>query len=93
MSAVAAHLASLPYHPSLKCQSGAYYLLNNYNPGYFGDGTVNTTTFTIPPSSVPTIGDTLNAAGCGDETDGFLLSGLAGMFGTQTCLQTAFWPF
>ena len=33
-----------------KCQAGAYYLLNNYNPGYYGDGTVNTSTFTIPPS-------------------------------------------
>ncbi len=63
VTAVAAYLQSLPYHPSLNCQPGAYYLLNNYNPGYFGDGTVNTTTFTIPPSSVHTIGDTLNAAG------------------------------
>jgi phospholipase C len=60
---VLAYLATLPYHPASKCQAGAYYLLNNYNPGYFGDGTINTSTFTIPPSSVPTIGDTLNAAG------------------------------
>jgi phospholipase C len=56
------YLASLPYTPGSKCQEGAYYLLNNYNPGYFGDGTVNTSTFTIPPSSVRTIGDTLNDA-------------------------------
>ena len=55
------YLASMPSHPASKCAPGAYYLLNNYNPGYFGDGTVNTSTFTIPPSSVPTIGDTLNA--------------------------------
>ncbi len=48
--------------PGSKCQEGAYYLLNNYNPGYFGDGTVNTSTFTIPPSPVRTIGDTLNEA-------------------------------
>jgi phospholipase C len=54
------YLKALPSHPALKCQKGAYYLLNNYNPGYYGDGTVNTTTFTIPPSSVPTIGDDLN---------------------------------
>jgi phospholipase C len=62
VSAVAAYLASLPYTPGLRCKEGAYYLLNNYNPGYFGDGTVNTSTFTIPPSSVRTIGDTLNDA-------------------------------
>ncbi|MDR3537702.1 MAG: alkaline phosphatase family protein, partial [Acetobacteraceae bacterium] len=55
------YLASLPSHPAAKCAPGAYYLLNNYNPGYLGDGTVNTSTFTIPPSSVPTIGDTMNA--------------------------------
>ena len=59
---VAAYLKALPSHPALKCQPGAYYLLNNYNPGYFGDGTVNTTPFTIPPSAVRTIGDTLNEA-------------------------------
>ncbi len=60
---VLSYLASLPYKPNPKCAPNAYYLVNNYNPGYFGDGTVNTTTFTIPPSTVPTIGDTLNAAG------------------------------
>ena len=55
------YLSTLPTKPASKCAPGAYYLLNNYNPGYFGDGTVNTSTFTIPPSSVPTIGDSLNA--------------------------------
>ena len=62
VNAVETYLASLPYTPATKCQLGAYYLLNNYNPGYFGDGTVNTSTFTIPPSPVRTIGDTLNEA-------------------------------
>jgi phospholipase C len=61
--AILDYLASLPYAPGPKCKEGAYYLLNNYNPGYFGDGTVNTSTFTIPPSQVRTIGDTLNDAG------------------------------
>ena len=55
------YLNQLPSRPASKCAPGAYYLLNNYNPGYNGDGTLNTSTFTIPPSSVPTIGDTLNA--------------------------------
>ena len=56
------YLNSMPSKHPLRCQSGAYYLLNNYNPGYLGDGTVNTSTFTIPPSTVPTIGDRLNQA-------------------------------
>jgi phospholipase C len=47
---------------------GHYYLLNNYNPGYFGNGNnaftdtnKNNTVFTIPPSSVRSIGDSLIA--------------------------------
>jgi len=60
---ILSYLNSLPSHPSSRCAPGAYYLLNNYNPGYFGDGTVNTSIFTIPPSSVPTIGTTLNDHG------------------------------
>ena len=62
VSAVVSYLNALPSKPATKCAAGAYYLLNNYNPGYMGDGTLNTSTFTIPPSAVPTIGDTLNAA-------------------------------
>jgi len=48
------------------CEKGHYYLLNNYNPGYFGDGSNaytdtnnNNYVFTIPPSSLRTIGDAL----------------------------------
>jgi phospholipase C len=59
---VTAYLASLPYTPSPRCREGAYYLVNNYNPGYNGNGTINTSPFTIPPSSVHTIGDRLNDA-------------------------------
>lgn len=43
------------------CEKDHYYLLNNYNPGYLGDGTVDTSQFTIPPSSTRTIGDELLA--------------------------------
>jgi phospholipase C len=53
-----------------RCEPGHYYLLNNYNPGYFGNGknayidtNVNNTAFTIPPSSVPSIGDDMLKAG------------------------------
>jgi phospholipase C len=50
-----------------RCEQGKYYLLNNYNPGYFGDGSnaftdTNTanTPFTIPPTSQRHIGDVMN---------------------------------
>ena len=47
------YLQALPKPRSQpNCEAGHYYLLNNYNPGYFGDGTVDTTdTFTIPPGA------------------------------------------
>ncbi|RQH07174.1 phosphoesterase [Paraburkholderia dinghuensis] len=59
VGAIRQYLNSLPYHPNANCAPNTYYLLNNYNPGYNGDGTVNTSTFTIPPSPVRTIADTL----------------------------------
>jgi len=55
---VTKYLHKLDVKPN--CEKGHYYLLNNYNPGYFGDGTVDTVDeFTIPPSSTRTIGDEL----------------------------------
>ncbi|WP_250456119.1 alkaline phosphatase family protein [Caballeronia sp. ATUFL_M2_KS44] len=59
VGAVRRYLDSLPYHPDANCSPGKWYLLNNYNPGYNGNGSVNTSEFTIPPSPVRTIGDTL----------------------------------
>jgi len=57
------YLNSLSYRTSTAiCQSGAYYLLNNYSPGYYGDGTVNTGEFVIPPTPQVTIADSLNNA-------------------------------
>src|SRR5262249_11757060 len=54
------YLAALPEKPKPNCEPGHYYLVNNYNPGYFGDGSVNRKDpFTVPPSTVPTIGDDL----------------------------------
>src|SRR6202162_2789563 len=62
---VVSYLHSLrrPIHPN--CDPGHYYLLNNYNPGYYGDGrnayadigNPNETVFTIPPSPLRNIGD------------------------------------
>jgi phospholipase C len=48
-------------HVAPNCERDHYYLLNNYNPGFLGDGSLNTTEFTIPPTSNPTIGDELLA--------------------------------
>jgi phospholipase C len=62
--AVVNYLQSLPTPIDARCQSEHYYLLNNYNPGYNGDGTLASqySQFTIPPTSVPQIGDSLLAA-------------------------------
>jgi phospholipase C len=63
--AVENYLESLNPAISPRCASGAYYLLNNYNPGYNGDGTLTQqySPFTIPPTAQPHIGDVLAAAG------------------------------
>jgi phospholipase C len=62
------YLKSLAKPIDPRCEAGHYYLLNNYNPGYFGNGNnaftdtnANNTVFTIPPSSTPSIGDTMLA--------------------------------
>jgi phospholipase C len=63
---IVTYLKSLKTPIKPNCEAGRYYLLNNYNPGYFGNGNnaytdtnANNTVFTIPPSSVPSIGDDL----------------------------------
>jgi phospholipase C len=53
------YLQSLPRPIDANCEPGHYYILNNYNPGYKPDGSLQTATFTIPPSSVRHIGDAL----------------------------------
>ena len=60
------YLTSLPYRVDPKCDVGRYYLLNNYNPGYFGDGSnaytdanPANTVFTIPPTKQRSIADVL----------------------------------
>ena len=66
VSTIVKYLKSLPTAIDARCQKGHYYLLNNYNPGYFGNGNnaftdtnANNTVFTIPPSTTKSIGDTL----------------------------------
>jgi len=52
------------HHTKADCAPGAYYLLNNYAPGYNADGTLNTTSaFRVSPQTFPTIGDELSAKG------------------------------
>jgi phospholipase C len=65
---VLTYLGSLARPIPAKCAANRYYLVNNYNPGFFGDGSnaytdtnPNNTIYTIPPSSVETIGDKLSA--------------------------------
>ena len=60
------NLDSQPRPVNPRCEPDHYYLLNNYNPGYFGDGSnaytdhnAANTPFTIPPSSLRNIGDAL----------------------------------
>ncbi len=61
--AVTNYLQSLKRPISPNCDKGHYYLVNNYNPGYNGDGTLASaySPFTIPPTSVKSIGDSLIA--------------------------------
>jgi phospholipase C len=67
VAAIVSYLQGLKREVKSRCETGHYYLLNNYNPGYFGDGSnayidpnPNNFVFTIPPSSVRNIGDALN---------------------------------
>jgi phospholipase C len=59
VGAVVDYLTSLPRSVDPNCEANHYYLLNNYAPGYFADGSVNTDQFAIPPSNLRTIGDEL----------------------------------
>jgi phospholipase C len=60
VGAILDYLARLPSKPDPRCAPGHYYLVNNYNPGYFGNGEVNRKdVFTVPPSTLRTIGDAL----------------------------------
>jgi phospholipase C len=56
------YLEALPRPVDPNCEAGHYYILNNYNPGFNGDGSSSLplSTFTIPGSSVRHIGDALN---------------------------------
>jgi len=67
VDAVRDYLASLPYHPKPNCEPGHFYMVNNDNPGFLPDGTVDTKGISkggsVPPSNVRTIGEALNEKG------------------------------
>jgi phospholipase C len=65
VTAVENYLEALSTPISPRCATGAYYLLNNYNPGYLGNGEsqFKYSKFTLPPTEQPHIGDVLSAAG------------------------------
>jgi phospholipase C len=80
VAGIVRYLNNLSYKPAANCQKGRYYLLNNYNPGYNGDGTPATlgpNSFTIPPQHQKSIANTLDAAGVswtyyGEQWDAFV---------------------
>lgn len=67
VDAVRDYLASLPYHPNPNCRPNHFYLINNNNPGFLPDGTVDTAGIanggSVPPTNVRTIGEALNEKG------------------------------
>ncbi len=98
VKAITNYLTSINVKPN--CQQGRYYLLNNYDPGYFGDGTdayaqINQpghNVFTIPPSKVRNIGNVLwekniSFAYFGDQFNAYLADplGLYNELGNTYC--------
>ena len=65
VSSVVNYLQSLPRPVKPNCDTGHYYILNNYNPGFNGDGSsaLSLSPFTLPGSSVRHIGDALMEKG------------------------------
>lgn len=56
------YLDALPYKVANVCGPGHYYLLNNKDPGYNVDGSLNTSASAVPPQhSFPTVGGELSA--------------------------------
>ncbi|OOG48661.1 alkaline phosphatase family protein [Rhodanobacter sp. C01] len=65
VASVKGYLRGLPYRTfrGTDCKPGAYYLVNNYNPGYLGDGTpapLGANQFTIPPTTQDNLALLLN---------------------------------
>ena len=68
VAAVRGYLTQLPYRAFKNgdCAQNAYYIVNNYNPGYLGTGQpapLGPTAFTIPPTTQPNLGLLLSSHG------------------------------
>ena len=67
VSPIVQYLDSLSYAVETNCDAEHYYMLNNTNPGFLPNGTVDTNGIasggSMPPSTVRTIGDALNDNG------------------------------
>ena len=53
------YLGALPHKPSPNCAPSTYYYLNNTNPAYQPDGTLNTSGTFVPPTLQRSIGDVM----------------------------------
>jgi phospholipase C len=61
---ILSYLQAQPHKVNSYCASNAYYLLNNYAPGYTPGGQPTTSTpFAVPQQTMPTIADELSAHG------------------------------
>ena len=65
---IRAYLASLSYRSfnDGNCEAGAYYLVNNYNPGFLSAGEpapLGPKVYRVPPQAQPTIAEALSAKG------------------------------
>ena len=64
VDAVRDYLATLSYHPNPNCEPNHFYMVNNDNPGFLPDGTVDTAGIakggSVPPTNVRTIGESSN---------------------------------
>jgi phospholipase C len=68
ISSIRAYLGSLPYRTlnNGNCEKDAYYLVNNYNPGFLATGEpspLGPTVYRVPPQAQPTIAEALSAKG------------------------------
>lgn len=68
VGAIDAYLHALPYAPfhGGDCRPGAFYLVNNYNPGYLGNGkpaALGPDRFTVPPTTQQNLGLLLSRHG------------------------------
>jgi acid phosphatase len=68
VASIRAHLAGLPYRAfnDGNCEAGAYYLVNNYNPGFSLTGEparLGPKVYRVPPHAQPTMAEALSAKG------------------------------